>query len=694
MATTGCKGRNAPLSDVESSNPFEVGFRPSTCLYPLQFLQKLKIMQLTSLSWQPNRPCILLHWPSVTVLLDCAVDISTLSSFMPVKLPRLSNFSSYNATHTYLKRYGDEVFVDGSVEVHPTVLDYVSLDTVDVILVSNCMSLFALPFMSEKSGFRGLIYTTGPVLELGRLMGLEFIDFIESDDRSSAGDEWKKFEIFNNFPNKPTTSPQNWKSFYTREQFETALKKVDTVSYHDMIDLHGIVKITAYSSGYSIGACNWTILTETEKVVYVSASSSRTSHMKAADWDQFRAADAMILTSISRFPDLNPETSVCNVCAVAVDTLKKNGSVLMPVSPVGTVYDLLEVIAHQMDQQNVSQDVPIYFISPIAKETLAFSSISMEWLSEKKQECFYVPDQAFAHGRMLKNGRLKVYNTSHGAFSRQMRTPCVIFCGHPSLRLGDAIHFLEMWGRDARNAIIMTDPDYPLGDVYGPYRNLAIRAFFYPIDTRLDYMQLNSAIIPDLAPKLILMPDIYSRPPPACPQRLECAINYDPKITFRVGETLNVPSIMRRKRVSLTPEYFPEAVFRAPQGTNGLGLASLDGFLSAFDNNFVLKVPISLERFEKHSYTPVETTVDHFRKRPKLVGSYSLEILQQRLCEVDPHAVMRTVDGGKTLHLPSLGADVRVMDDGFRTQIICESGEGRQKIFEAVSLCLKQLCSA
>lgn len=39
-------------------------------------------------------------------------------------------------------------------------------------------------------------------------------------------------------------------------------------------------------------------------------------------------------------------------------------------------------------------------------------------------------------------------------------------------------------------------------------------------------MQLNSAIIPDLAPKLILMPDIYSRPPPACPQRLECAINY------------------------------------------------------------------------------------------------------------------------------------------------------------------------
>lgn len=643
-------------------------------------------MQLTSLSWQPHRPCILLQWPSVTVLLDCAVDLSTLSSFMPVKLysgPRLAKFPPFHSAINYLKRYGEEVFVDGCVEVHPATLNSISLDAVDVILISNYMSLFALPFISESSGFRGLIYTTPPVLELGRLVASEFIDYIECDDRCHVGNEWKDAKVFTAFANRPTTSPREWSSFYNREQFEKAISKVDVVSFRDPINLHGTVTLTAYSSGHSIGSCNWIVRTENEKVVYAAASSSRTSHMKAADWDQLRGADSLILTSVSRFPELNPETSVCNVCAVAVDTLKKNGSVLMPVCPTGVIYDLLEVIALHMDQQNVSQDVPIYFISPVAKETLAFSSISMEWLSEKKQNAFYIPDQAFAHGQMIKSGRLKVYNASHGAFSRQMRTPCVIFCGHPSLRLGDSIHFLEMWGSESRNAIIMTDPDYPLADVYGPYRNLAIRAFFYPIDTRLDYTQLNPAIIPDLSPKLLVMPEVYSKPPLTCPQRLECVITYEPRVTYGCGDTLTIPSILKRKRVSITPEQFPKTAFRSSKALSGIGMASLDGYLSAFDNNFVL-----------HSNSVARKSQPQLPlNRPKLVGELNTDALVKRLCEVDSGTTSSVEGKKKIIRVPALKAEVYVMDDGSRTRILCNSKEGRQKLFDILASCLKELCS-
>uniref|UniRef100_A0A0N5ADZ1 Beta-Casp domain-containing protein n=1 Tax=Syphacia muris TaxID=451379 RepID=A0A0N5ADZ1_9BILA len=574
----------------------------------------------TSFSWQTHRPCILLQWPSATILLDCAADFSTLSSFMPVKLyagPRLNKFPNYRSNVPNLRRHGDEVFVDSSVEVHPVSLDKSILETVDVILISNCMSLFTLPFISECEGFRGLIYTTAPVLELGRLMGHEFLDFIEADDRTPANDDWKLQKIYNNFTNKPTSNPQDWRPFYTLEQFESALKKVDIVSYRDLINLHSVVEITAYSSGYSIGSCNWVIRTETEKCFSYTVTLS-----------VFVGIELNII-----------QMKVYNVCAVAVDALKKNGSVLMPVSPTGTIYDLLEVIAHQMDQHNVSQDVPIYFISPVAKETLAFSSIAMEWLSEKKQEYFYLPDQAFAHGKMLKSGRLKVYDTSHGTFSRQMRTPCVIFCGHPSLRLGDAVNFLEMWGSDARNAIIMTDPDYPLGDVYGPYRNLAIRAFFYPIDTRLDYTQLNSAIVSDLAPKLLVLPE-------------------EPRLMFHCGDTVNIPSIVKRKRIIITPEHFPDLTFRSQKTSNGLGMAVLDGYLSAYDNNFVLSPCTGPNRI-----------------RPRLVGSIDADILVKMLRE------------------PKLSAEIKILDEGYRTQVLCDSEDGRHRIFKVLSSCLKKICS-
>ena len=36
------------------------------------------------------------------------------------------------------------------------------------------------------------------------------------------------------------------------------------------------------------------------------------------------------------------------------------------------------------------------------------------------------------------------------------RQPCVVFCGHPSLRFGDAVHFIELWGNNPNNLVIFT----------------------------------------------------------------------------------------------------------------------------------------------------------------------------------------------------------------------------------------------
>uniref|UniRef100_A0A183EKU7 Beta-Casp domain-containing protein n=1 Tax=Gongylonema pulchrum TaxID=637853 RepID=A0A183EKU7_9BILA len=134
------------------------------------------------------------------------------------------------------------------------------------------------------------------------------------------------------------------------------------------------------------------------QIGYLSATSSRNSHTKPVQWDQLRGVDALILTSVCRFPEHNPETSVCNAFAVIADTLKRNGSVLMPICPTGIVYDLLEVISAQLDQHDVSVDVPVYFISPVAESTLAYSNIYAEWLSEKKQNMVNIPEEPFKHG--------------------------------------------------------------------------------------------------------------------------------------------------------------------------------------------------------------------------------------------------------------------------------------------------------
>lgn len=73
--------------------------------------------------------------------------------------------------------------------------------------------------------------------------------------------------------------------------------------------------------------------------------------------------------------------------------------------------------------------------------------------------CFY--QLAFTANRVLvvqliQTNKLKHYPSIHGDFSSEFRQPCVVFTGHPSLRFGDVVHFMELWGKSSLNTIIFT----------------------------------------------------------------------------------------------------------------------------------------------------------------------------------------------------------------------------------------------
>lgn len=84
-------------------------------------------------------------------------------------------------------------------------------------------------------------------------------------------------------------------------------------------------------------------------------------------------------------------------------TLKNGGSVLIPCYPSGVVYDLFECLSTNLDNQGLSQ-IPMFFISPVADSSLAYSNILAEWLSSVKQNKVYIPDEPFPHAsKFLRN---------------------------------------------------------------------------------------------------------------------------------------------------------------------------------------------------------------------------------------------------------------------------------------------------
>jgi integrator complex subunit 9 len=57
---------------------------------------------------------------------------------------------------------------------------------------------------------------------------------------------------------------------------------------------------------------------------------------------------------------------------------------------------------------------------------------------------------------LVRENRIKVYESITGAFSREYKTPCIVLTGHPSLHVGNVVDFLELWGQDKKSVIITT----------------------------------------------------------------------------------------------------------------------------------------------------------------------------------------------------------------------------------------------
>lgn len=59
-------------------------------------------------------------------------------------------------------------------------------------------------------------------------------------------------------------------------------------------------------------------------------------------------------------------------------TVKNGGCVLLPCYSSGVVYDLFECLSSYLDATGFSQ-IPMFFISPVADTSLAYSNILAEW---------------------------------------------------------------------------------------------------------------------------------------------------------------------------------------------------------------------------------------------------------------------------------------------------------------------------
>jgi len=566
-------------------------------------------MRFYSLSDNPNKPCYVLQFKQVSLMLDTGLDISTFQHFLPLPvvekqhpgLPLNPDLVDADLREVGAGAGTSTPLVDSEPEVLPPEAGMFPYTDVDAILISNYTCMLALPFITETEGFRGKVYATEPSILLGRIFMEEMLEYLGRTPRHYEATKWKTVVSQLPPPLCDIKDVARWRRLYTRERMEASLSRVQMVGFNEKTSIFGLVEISPVSSGYCLGSCNWLITTGYEKVVYVSSSSTLTTHPKTMDQISIKGADVMIMTALTHTPTQMPDPMIGEFCRIVCDTLKASGNVLVPCYPSGILYDLFECLSNQMDMNGLTT-VPMFFFSPVADSSLAYSNIMAEWLSVAKHNRVYVPEEPFIHGSLVRGGRLKSFpSLGSEAVTSEYRQPCVVFTGHPSLRCGDVVHFMELWANNVNNLVVFTEPSINYQQALAPYQPMAMKVVHCPIDTSLNFTQAKK-LLRDTRPNTLVIPHRYTQPPASAPARQDLVIDVDiTTLTFQKNDIIKIPLVRKLEHLeissalakSLTPvEIRP-----------GVAVATVTGNLVVRDNTFTLHM---LEDEEEGEITRVK----------------------------------------------------------------------------------------
>uniref|UniRef100_A0A8D2AIR5 Integrator complex subunit 9 n=1 Tax=Sciurus vulgaris TaxID=55149 RepID=A0A8D2AIR5_SCIVU len=621
-------------------------------------------MKLYCLSGHPTLPCNVLKFKSTTIMLDCGLDMTSTLNFLPLPLvqsPRLSNLPGWS-----LK--------DGNAFLDKTEL--IDLSTVDVILISNYHCMMALPYITEHTGFTGTVYATEPTVQIGRLLMEELVNFIERVPKAQSASLWKNKDIQRLLPSplKDAVEVSTWRRCYTMQEVNSALSKIQLVGYSQKIELFGAVQVTPLSSGYALGSSNWIIQSHYEKVSYVSGSSLLTTHPQPMDQASLKNSDVLVLTGLTQIPTANPDGMVGEFCSNLALTVRNGGNVLVPCYPSGVIYDLLECLYQYIDSAGLS-NIPFYFISPVANSSLEFSQIFAEWLCHNKQSKVYLPEPPFPHAELIQTNKLKHYPSIHGDFSNDFRQPCVVFTGHPSLRFGDVVHFMELWGKSSLNTVIFTEPDFSYLEALAPYQPLAMKCIYCPIDTRLNFIQV-SKLLKEVQPLHVVCPEQYTQPPPAQSHRMDLMIDCQPPaMSYRRADVLALPFKRRYEKIEIMPELADSLV--PMEIKPGISLATVSAVLHTKDNKHVLQPPprpAQPTSGKKRKQRVSEDVPDCQVLKPLLSGSIPVEQFVQTL-EKHGFSDIKVEDTAKGHIVLLQEAETLIQIEEDSTHIICDNDE-------------------
>ncbi|OVA07305.1 Beta-Casp domain [Macleaya cordata] len=507
---------------------------------------------------------------------------------------------------------------------------------IDFVLISSPMGMLGLPFLTRNNKFSAKIYATEATARLGKLMmedlvsmQMEFKQYYGSQE--SDFPQWMRWDKLELLPvalrkivmGEDGADLASWQPLYSAENVKDCLQKVQTLKYAEETCCNGTFMIKAFSSGLEIGTSNWTISCPRRSIVCLSSSIFESAHAMNFDYRSLQGNDVILFSDLSllhgaikdaygnrslptsqaqpaydfsalREGNNNEEEfikSLVNadesleemdklafICSHAIDSIKAGGSVLVPFGRLGIVLQLLEQISLSLESSNLK--VPIFIVSTVAEEMLAFTNVVPEWLCRQRQQKLYSGEALFGHVELIKSKNLHLFPAIHSPeFLMMWQEPCIVFCPHWSLRLGPVVHFLRRWSGD-HNSLLVLEQGVDADLALLPFQPVAMKVFQCSFLSGIKVEKVQP-LLKMLQPKLVLFPEDLRLQIP-CP-----STNSFSFLHYSLNKTMRVPRLRNDYEANLATDL---AFQLEPRRTNqeNMAIARLRGKLFVDNGRYVL----------------------------------------------------------------------------------------------------------
>jgi hypothetical protein len=352
----------------------------------------------------------------------------------------------------------------------------------------------------------------------------------------------------------------------------------------------------------------------------MSSSTTLETYSSKFIYDSFINCDYLLLSNLSRISSLDASLNATELTTKIEIILNDHGSVLIPCSSTGLIYDLFEFLTKYFEQINLL-NIHMYFISPISNANLSISNAMSEWVTEQRQIASFSGTPPFKHNELIKSKCLITISSDRLDDTENLinfEQPSIIFTGHISLRFGPIVQLIEKMKISSSNGIIFVDNQYSYIDALKPYQPINMKCFYLPIDTRLNNSQINILLNEKIRPKTLIIHEQYSND-----------INKNDKInilSYKKYDNIKLPSIKRyfiNGQLNIKNDIKPKLI-----SSSNLAIASIHGHLDMCDYVYDIN-EINNENIEQNNLiTYGRIDIDKFLINLSKSGLFGLEIKQ------------------------------------------------------------------